>query len=118
MSDKNELMRYAADAIGSLKAAWLVAITTAGSGGALLFNVVEGLVSLVGVSLSTIRAYWLIRKAKADRLRAVAARERDEYELLVLRTREAERQAKIEGREAHNAPLRRTDDCQTKENPS
>ncbi len=47
MSDRNELLRYAADAIGSLKAAWVVAITTAGSGSALLLNVIEGLVGLI-----------------------------------------------------------------------
>lgn len=110
MSDRNELLRYAADAIGSLKAAWVVAITTAGSGSALLLNVIEGIVGLVGTAMAIVLTYWLIQKAKADRLRAVAAKERDEFELQVLRDREDARLSGIKERGDHHDPLRRGDD--------
>lgn len=110
MSDKNELLRYAADAIGSLKAAWAVAITTAGSSSALFLNIIDGIVATVGAIMAIVLAYALVKKAGADRLRALAAKERDDFELKVLREREDVRLNEVKSRESHHDPLRRCND--------
>ncbi len=48
--------------------------------------------------MAMVLTYWLIQKAKADRLRAVAAKERDEFELQVLMDREDDRLSEIKER--------------------
>ena len=100
MNDKHGFVNYVMDATVSLKAALAVAIATAGSGWALLFNVLEGAVGLVAGVLGVVLTYWLIRHRRT-------MVERDAFELKLLREQEARRLAEIGDRERHHAPLRR-----------
>jgi len=103
MSDRHGFVNYVTDATASLKAALAVAIATAGSGWALLFNVLEGVVGLVAGCLGAILTYRLIQHRRT-------MIEREAFELKLLREREARRIAEINDRDGHCEPLRREDD--------